>query len=132
MTNAAPTKTTRPLSPHLQVYKPQITSVLSILHRATGVGLCAALPLLVLWLVALSNGAADYASFTQCIASPVGKIFLMGWSWALCYHLCMGIRHLFWDAGCGFELKQVYLSGKIALGVSTLLTLILWIAILGS
>jgi len=122
----------RPLSPHLQVYKPQITSVLSIFHRATGVGLCAALPVLVWWLVALSRGATDYALFMECITSPIGKIFLMGWSWALSYHLCTGIRHLIWDTGHGLEIKQVYTSGKIALGASSLLTIILWIAILGS
>ncbi len=131
MTEPAP-KTVRPLSPHLQVYKPQMTSVLSILHRITGIGLTAALPVLVWWLVALSQGAEPYNAVMDCLKSPIGKLFLMGWAWALSYHLCAGIRHLLWDAGWGFELKQVYASAKIMLGATALLTLLLWIAILGS
>jgi succinate dehydrogenase / fumarate reductase, cytochrome b subunit len=122
----------RPLSPHLQIYKPQLTSVLSILHRATGIGLCAALPVLVWWLVALSQGQADYLVFAGYMRSALGRLCLMGWSWALCYHLCTGVRHLLWDVGYGLELPQVYASGRIALGVSGLLTLILWIVILGA
>ncbi len=121
----------RPLSPHLQVYKPQLTSVMSILHRMTGIGLALALPALVAWLVALSMGAEIYGQFMTCAASPVGKLLLMGWSWAFCYHLCTGIRHLLWDTGRGLELPQVYRSGYIALGVSTLLTALLWFYILG-
>lgn len=131
MTQPAP-KTTRPLSPHLQVYKPQMTSVLSILHRITGIGLTAALPVLVWWLVALSEGAEPYKVVMDCLKSPLGKLFLMGWAWAFSYHLCAGIRHLLWDAGWGFELKQVYASAKVLLGATTLLTLFLWIAILGA
>lgn len=131
MTQTAP-KPARPLSPHLQVYKPQMTSVLSILHRITGIGLSVALPVLVWWLVALSQGAESYQAALNCLKSPLGKLFLMGWAWALSYHLCAGIRHLLWDAGWGFDLKQVYASAKVLLAVSTLLTLILWFAILGA
>ena len=131
MTEPAP-KTVRPLSPHLQVYRPQMTSVLSILHRITGIGLTAALPVLVWWLVTLSQGAESYNAALGCLKSPLGKLFLMGWAWALSYHLCAGIRHLLWDVGWGFELKQVYASAKIMLGATALLTLLIWIAILGS
>ncbi|MGB4100355.1 MAG: succinate dehydrogenase, cytochrome b556 subunit [Alphaproteobacteria bacterium] len=121
----------RPLSPHLQVYKPQITSVMSILHRITGVGLAAALPVLVVWLVGLSQGQEVYQAMMTCFTSPVGKLFLMGWSWAFAYHLCAGIRHLLWDTGRGMSLAQVNLSGWIALAVSTLMTAGLWFFILG-
>jgi succinate dehydrogenase / fumarate reductase, cytochrome b subunit len=132
MSSSPPNPKPRPLSPHLQIYRPQLTSVLSILHRATGVGLCAALPIIVWWLVSLSNGAADYAMAMSCLGSPVGKLLLMGWSWALCYHLCTGVRHLLWDVGLGLEIQQVYQSGKIALGVSAALTLVLWLVIWGA
>lgn len=128
----SPPRPARPLSPHLQIYRWQITMALSILHRATGIGLCAALPVFVCWLVALGRGPEDYALFTACLTAPLGKLFLMGWSWALCYHLCSGARHLLWDMGIGLELKGVYTGGYLAIGISTLLTLILWIAILGS
>lgn len=135
MTTSAPTpeapRRVRPLSPHLQIYKPQITSVMSILHRITGIGLALALPALVGWLVALSQGPETYNLAVGCFTSPVGKLFLMGWSWAFCYHLCAGIRHLIWDTGHGLTLPQVYASGRIALTVSTLLTLGLWASILG-
>lgn len=135
MTTSVPTpdapRAARPLSPHLQVYKPQITSVMSILHRITGVGLALALPVLVVWLVALSQGPEAYHAVMTCFTSPVGKLFLMGWSWAFSYHLCAGVRHLIWDTGKGLGLKQVYASGLIALAVSTLMTIVLWAYILG-
>jgi succinate dehydrogenase / fumarate reductase, cytochrome b subunit len=126
MTSPLPGNRARPLSPHLTIYKPQITSGMSIFHRLTGVCLSLGLPVLVWWLVSLAQGQESYASFVQCAHSPVGQILLMGWSWAFFYHLCCGIRHLFWDAGLGLSIKQVYRSGYIALGVSTFLTLCLW------
>lgn len=134
MTSTAPQAAPkpRPLSPHLQIYNQGFTGTLSILHRITGVGLSLALPVLVAWLVALARGPGEYASFMQCVTSPIGKLFLMGWAWAFSYHLCAGIRHLLWDTGWGFELKQVYLTGKIMIGTTALLTLILWVAILGA
>jgi succinate dehydrogenase / fumarate reductase cytochrome b subunit len=135
MTTSSPIPPTpraaRPLSPHLQIYKPQWTSAMSIVHRITGIGLSLALPAIVAWLLALSQGPEVYQAVMQCFTSPVGKLFLMGWAWAFNYHLCAGIRHLFWDAGRGLELQQAYLSGRIALVVSTLLTLFMWAHILG-
>lgn len=129
MSDAAP-KPARPLSPHLQIYRQGFTGTLSILHRISGIVLSAALPVLVVWLIALSHGAESYGIVTGYLLSPLGKFCLMGWAAALSYHLCAGIRHLVWDAGWGFELKHVFLSGKIMLGATAALTLILWIAIL--
>lgn len=117
----------RPLSPHLQIYRPQLTSSLSIFHRITGVGLSFGALLLVAWLVAAANGADAYDQMQTFLASPVGIVLLMGWSWALMYHLCTGIRHLMWDMIIGLDLPGVYRSGYAALVVSTLLTLGVWV-----
>ncbi|MEM7169922.1 MAG: succinate dehydrogenase, cytochrome b556 subunit [Pseudomonadota bacterium] len=117
----------RPLSPHLQVYRPQLTSVLSILHRMTGVALAVGTLLLVYWLAATAAGEEDYATAQSFIGSIIGRLLLFGWSWALFYHLCNGIRHLVWDAGYGFELPEVYRSGWIVVGASAGLTLIAWL-----
>ena len=118
----------RPLSPHLQIYRPQLTSVLSILHRASGVALSVGTLLLVYWLIAAAAGPESFATAQAFIGSILGRTLLLGWSWALFYHLCNGIRHLFWDAGRGFELKTVYASGWTVVGASVVLTLIAWIA----
>lgn len=119
-------KKARPLSPHLQVYKPQLTSGLSIFHRITGIGLSAALPVIVLWLVAIAEGPAAYATFNDYAHSLIGRIFLFGWSWALCFHFCTGLRYLIWDTGHLLDIKSVYLTGYLALAVSTLLTVAVW------
>ncbi|MCI4660592.1 MAG: succinate dehydrogenase, cytochrome b556 subunit [Neomegalonema sp.] len=101
----------RPLSPHLQVYRPQITSVLSILHRATGVGLTLAACLIVWWLFAAATSAEYFAFADDILTSLIGQLILIGSLWALMYHSFNGIRHLFWDAGYGFELNSVTSSG---------------------
>ena len=116
----------RPLSPHLQVYRPQLTSMLSITHRATGVALAVGTLLLVWWLVAAASGPEAYATVQGFIGSIVGRLLLFGWTWALFYHLGNGIRHLFWDAGYGFELKTAYSSGWLVLLASFVLTLGAW------
>jgi len=118
----------RPLSPHLQVYRPQITSVLSILHRITGAALAAGTLLLVYWLVAIAGGPDTYDAAQSVIGSIIGRLLLFAWSWALFYHLTNGIRHLFWDAGIGFELRTVTISGWTAVILSFALTLAAWIA----
>ncbi|MCB9948831.1 MAG: succinate dehydrogenase, cytochrome b556 subunit [Rhodospirillaceae bacterium] len=118
----------RPLSPHLQVYRPQITSVLSIVHRLTGVALCVGTLLLVWWLVAAAAGPDAFEAAQGFIGSIFGRLILFGWSWALLYHLCNGVRHLVWDAGYGFELDTLTRSGWLTLVVSIGLTLIAWIA----
>ena len=124
--------TNRPLSPHLQIYKPQLTSVLSITHRATGVFLTLGSFLLIYWLVSLSMGPASYAQAQACFASWPGKLLLIGVTFSVFYHLCNGIRHLFWDAGLGFEIETVYRSGWAVVIVSCLATLVFWIVDLSS
>jgi succinate dehydrogenase / fumarate reductase cytochrome b subunit len=117
----------RPLSPHLQVYRPQLTSALSILHRITGVALSGGTLLLVWWLVAAAAGPAAYATAAGFIGSVLGLLLLLGWSAALFYHLLNGIRHLGWDAGYGFELPTVYRTGwAVAIGTAVL-TVLAWI-----
>jgi succinate dehydrogenase / fumarate reductase, cytochrome b subunit len=118
----------RPLSPHLQVYRPQITSVLSILHRITGAALAAGTLLLVYWLIAVAGGPDTYDAAQSVVGSIIGRILLFGWSWALFYHLTNGIRHLVWDAGRGFELRTVTISGWTVVILSFALTLAAWIA----
>lgn len=117
----------RPLSPHLQVYRPQLTSVLSILHRATGMALAAGMLLLVWWLVAAAAGPEAFAAVQWFNGSIVGRLLLLGFTWALCYHLCNGVRHLFWDAGYGFEIPDAYRSGWLVVAASAGLTLLVWI-----
>ena len=118
----------RPLSPHLQVYRPQITSVLSILHRMTGIALGVGTLLLVWWLVAAASGDAAYAVVSGFLRSPVGLLVLFGWTAALWYHFCAGLRHLFWDAGWGFALPQVHRTGRAAVIAAAVLTLLTWVA----
>jgi len=117
----------RPLSPHLQVYRPQLTSVLSITHRATGVALAVGTLVLVWWLIAAATGPEQFASAQSFLGSWLGLLLLLGWSWSLFYHLCNGIRHLFWDAGMGFELKAAYASGWVVVLASMVLTVIAWL-----
>ena len=116
----------RPISPHLQVYKPQITSVLSIFHRITGVALTFGLILLVAWIFTLSLGEEYFEYFVMFIKSWFGLLILFGFTFALNYHLCNGIRHLFWDAGYGYEIETVHKSGLAVLVVSFLLTILIW------
>lgn len=117
----------RPLSPHLQVYRWQLTSVLSILHRASGVLLAIGTLLVVYVLLALASGPQAYAEARATLGSWPGQALLFGWSVALFYHLCNGIRHLCWDAGLGFELPAVYRSGYAVIVATVLLTAAAWI-----
>jgi succinate dehydrogenase / fumarate reductase cytochrome b subunit len=120
----------RPLSPHLQVYRPQLTSMLSLLHRATGIALSVGALYLATWVVYASASPKTYALFQSFNTSILGRVFVAGWLFSMFYHLCNGIRHLFWDAGYGFDLKDAYRSGWIVVGVSLLATLLSWIAAL--
>lgn len=112
----------RPLSPHLMIYKPQLTSMLSILHRATGVFLFIGTPLLIYWLWSISEGPAVYQNLQSMLAHPIAQLILLGWVFALFYHLCNGIRHLFWDVGRGYELDSLYASGKFVVIAALLMT----------
>lgn len=100
--------------------------MLSIAHRATGVALALGTALLVYWLVAAASGEAAYATAQALLGSWLGRLILLGFSFALFYHLCNGIRHLFWDVGLGFELRTVYASGTVVVIASTVLTLVAW------
>lgn len=117
----------RPLSPHLQIYKWQLTAVLSILHRATGIALAVGALYLATWVIYAAASPRAYAVFQGFNGSIVGRIVLGGWLFSAYYHLCNGIRHLFWDAGCGFELKDAYRSGWTVVGVSLAATALSWI-----
>ena len=116
----------RPLSPHLQIYRWQITMLMSIAHRITGVALAVGTLLLVWWLVALAAGPAAFAQAQGFIGSWFGLLLLFGWSVALFYHLSNGIRHLVWDAGRGFEISSMYASGYAVLAATAALTVIAW------
>ena len=120
----------RPLSPHLQIYKPQITSMLSILHRATGIALSIGSVILVLWIVALTLGENTYLMYSNLINNWFGKLIIFGFTFALFYHLSNGIRHLFWDLGYGFELDVVFKSGVVVIFSALVLTSLVWIYIL--
>ena len=116
----------RPLSPHLQVYRPQLTSVLSIMHRMTGVALAFGTLLLIYWIAAAAAGPEAFGQAQTLTGSIIGRLLLFGWTFALFYHLCNGIRHLFWDAGWGFELPVVYRTGWAVVVGSLTLTLAAW------
>jgi succinate dehydrogenase / fumarate reductase cytochrome b subunit len=106
-----PTGHPRPLSPHLGIYRRQLTSVLSILHRLTGIGLAVGLLYLVCWLAAAARGADSFDRLQSFNGSIIGRLLLFGWTVAFFFHLLNGIRHLAWDAGLGFELSSTYRSG---------------------
>ncbi len=116
----------RPLSPHLQVYRPQLTSVLSIFHRLTGMFLASGAAMLVCWLLTAAAGPDYYAWSEWFLTSWLGYALLAAWSYCLFYHLCNGIRHLFWDAGLGFSLKTTYASGVLMMIASFCLTGLSW------
>jgi len=120
----------RPLSPHLQIYRPQITSVLSISHRISGIVLTAGLLLLVYWLAALAAGDTAYAAALAVLGAWPVKLLLFLGSFAFFYHFANGLRHLWWDSGRGFEISEVNASGWVVLVVATLLTALVWAVLL--
>jgi succinate dehydrogenase / fumarate reductase cytochrome b subunit len=117
----------RPLSPHLEIYRWQIGNTLSILHRLTGIVLAFGTLALAFWLVSLAGGEESYRSAYRLFASPIGLIFLAGWSFAFFYHLFNGVRHLFWDVGWGFERSQRRASGWFAVAGAVASTAALWV-----
>lgn len=116
----------RPLSPHLQVYRPQLTSVLSIFHRMSGAGLWLGTVVLTYWLYATALGPEHYDTAQAIFGSWIGMLLLLGWSVALFYHLCNGIRHLFWDAGYGYDLDTAARSGWAVMLATLVLTAVAW------
>lgn len=130
-------KKNRPLSPHLSIYKLQLTSGLSILHRITGAYLYFGMITLswaIFALVYFPNTLEDlsYCIYSNFIATFVFKIMLLSWTFALFYHLLNGIRHLFWDIGKGFSLEKTYSSGKLVIASAIILTSICWIIALNN
>lgn len=117
----------RPLSPHLQIYRWQLTSVLSILHRASGLVLGIGTILLVWWLVAGAAGPGPYRGVSDFLGSWIGLVLLFGWTVALAYHLCNGIRHLVWDTGRALDLRSTYAGGWAVVAGTAVLTLAVWI-----
>jgi len=118
----------RPLSPHLQIYKPQMTSGLSIFHRITGCAVGVGTLVLVWWLVAAAASDQAYATVSAVIRSPIGYLAMFGWTASLWYHFLNGIRHLAWDVGFGFELSSMAATGKLVLAGTAVLTLLTWAA----
>ena len=117
----------RPLSPHLSIYRKQITSVLSIMHRITGVALYAGLGLLIVFLGTVGYYPENYAKLHEFLASALGKIALFGWTLAFYFHFFNGIRHLFWDMGKGFDIPSVNKTGWMAIICSVLASLFSWV-----
>jgi succinate dehydrogenase / fumarate reductase, cytochrome b subunit len=117
----------RPLSPHITIYRPQITSVLSILHRGTGIVLSVGAPVLTYWLIALAGGPEAYADAQWLFGSGFFLVLALGWTFCFFYHLANGIRHLVWDTGLGFDHHQYRASGWTVVAVSVLATLIYFI-----
>ena len=116
-----------PLSPHLQIYRWHISSLLSITHRISGVVNLLALFLTFFWLLVLSFGESNYELFLLIINSFFGKFILIGFTWSMCFHILSGIRHLAWDMGYGFEIKTANISGIIVIIFSLVLTIIFWL-----
>ena len=119
----------RPLSPHLQVYRPQMTSVMSIMHRAAGIVLTTGTLVMTAWLVSLAMGAESYGMVAAFLAHPLGQFVLFGYSVALIYHALNGIRHLGWDIGIGLTIPEVYRNGQLVLILTSVLTAALWAAV---
>lgn len=122
----------RPLSPHLQIYRPQISSTLSILHRLTGIALSAGTLLLAWFLIAAATSDVAYATVSHVLRSPIGLIVLFGWTISLWYHFFAGLRHLAWDAGHGYDLPMMHRTGwgvLIATALFTVLTWVLWLVV---
>lgn len=125
-----PQASNRPLSPHLQIYRWQLTMLLSIFHRATGVALSVGSIMLACWLVSAALGEGAFTAVNAVVASWYGLVLMVLWSYALLYHLCNGLRHLIWDTGRGLDIHTSYIMGYTVIAVSLLLTVLVWIVAL--
>ena len=122
-----PARRARPLSPHLQIYRPMLTMMMSIVHRITGAALYVGTLLLAWWLLAAASGPNAYAVFQSAASSIIGRIVLFGYTWALIHHMLGGVRHLIWDTGRGFgPSEREWLAAASLIG-SIAITIILWI-----
>jgi succinate dehydrogenase / fumarate reductase, cytochrome b subunit len=124
-----PTVRDRPLSPHLQIYRPMLTMVMSIANRITGGALYFGMALLVLWLVAAARGPEAFATIQALYGSWLGLLILFGFTWALMLHTLAGIRHLIWDMGRGLDLRSVEWGAVAVLAGSIVLTAVLWLTV---
>jgi len=113
----------RPLSPHLTIWRWQVTMATSIMHRATGVALCGGAIVLAWWLVCISNGPEGYDSFMVYAAMPLGLLVLFGFTWAFAFHFCNGVRHLAWDLGYGFEKHTASQTGFLVFALSFIIAI---------
>jgi succinate dehydrogenase / fumarate reductase cytochrome b subunit len=113
----------RPLSPHLTIWRWQVTMLASIMHRATGMALSAGAVVLAWWLVSISNGPEGYDSFMVYAAMPLGLIVLFGFTWAFAFHFCNGVRHLAWDLGYGFEKHTASRTGFLVFALSFIIAI---------
>lgn len=117
----------RPLSPHLQIYRPMLTMMMSIVHRITGVANYAGMALLAWWLLAAASGPNGYAKFEWFASSILGRLILFGFTWSVIHHMLGGVRHLIWDVGRGFgPVEREWLAAANLIG-SIALTVLLWI-----
>jgi succinate dehydrogenase / fumarate reductase cytochrome b subunit len=113
----------RPLSPHLTIWRWQVTMLASIMHRATGMALSAGAIVLAWWLVSISNGPEGYDSFMVYAAMPLGLVVLFGFTWSFAFHFCNGIRHLVWDLGYGFDKHVATRTGFLVFALSFLIAI---------
>lgn len=117
----------RPLSPHLQIYRPMLTMMMSIAHRITGASLAVGFALLTWWLVAVSIGPEAYAVVDQFFSSLIGRLLLFLFTWALIHHMLGGIRHLIWDTGRGLDKVSIEVFAWLTLISSIVLTVLIWV-----
>ena len=119
-------QTERPLSPHLQIYRPMLTMTMSIVHRLTGAALYFGTLIVIWWLVALATGPVYFEYVQELLGSLLGRLILFGYTWALVHHAIGGIRHLIWDTGRGFDLDVVEWMARLNLAGSIIITLVIW------
>jgi succinate dehydrogenase / fumarate reductase, cytochrome b subunit len=119
----------RPLSPHLQIYRFMLTTMMSIVHRITGAGLYFGMALLVLWLLAAATAPEWFEVMQSIFGHWLGMLVLFGFTWALLHHMLGGIRHLIWDTGRGFGLRTIEWLARANLALSVVLTILLWVGV---
>lgn len=117
----------RPLSPHLQIYRPMLTMMMSIAHRITGASLAVGFALLAWWFVAISMGPSAYAYVQSFFGSVIGLALLFAFTWALIHHMLGGIRHLIWDTGAGLDKTTIEIFAAGTLAGSVILTILVWV-----
>ena len=126
-TPSAPASSRRPLSPHLDIYRPMLTMMMSIAHRITGTALYVGTLLLVWWLVAAATDAKSFSVISTFLASIIGRVIMFGFTWALFHHLMGGLRHFIWDTGRGMDHPEREYLAQATLGGGIILTILVWV-----